>query len=214
MALTALLVMFALVSQPSAAAAAPAPAPIATVTVSSNVTGSLGSLCSSQSGVLQLTQGAAAGRNTSGINVTIPASLNNAAAVQEIAQVRDYLRAKQLTLKSRAQQRFTKAQVNRVNVLPFVRVFLRRITELLPWFCPQIAWEYIYSYPLPIVAKTLAGGSANGTGANSFYAHVNHLSTPDDNGVVAPNHDTVYGSAFLDLSQVRGCWSAPGFRQQ
>lgn len=84
-------VMVLLAAHPAAGASASAPvpasAPTAAVAVSANVTGSLGNLCSSLGGVLQLTQGAAAGQNTAGINVTIPATLNNAAAVPQIAQV-------------------------------------------------------------------------------------------------------------------------------
>lgn len=64
----------------------------------------------------------------------------------------------------------------------------------------QIAW---YTYPLPIVAKTLAVGSANGSAVNTFYARSNHLSTSNDTSVVAPNHDTIYSQSWLDLSQVR-----------
>ena len=66
----------------------------------------------------------------------------------------------------------------------------------------QIAWEYIYTFPLPLVAKTLALGSANGTAVNTFYLRSNRLANSNDTGVVAPNHDTIYSQAWLDLSQV------------
>ena len=69
--------------------------------------------------------------------------------------------------------------------------------------CSQIAWEYIYTYPFPIVAKTLAVGTANGTAVNTFYLRSDHLATSNDTSVVAPNHDTIYSQAWLDLSQVR-----------
>ena len=65
----------------------------------------------------------------------------------------------------------------------------------------QIAWEYIYSYPLPVLAKTLASVSANGTAINTFYSKSNHLAVPSDNSLT-PNHDTIYSQAWLDLSQV------------
>ena len=67
---------------------------------------------------------------------------------------------------------------------------------------PQIAWEYIYSFPIPFVAKTLALGSANGTAVNTFYLRSNRLATSNDTAVVAPNHDTIYSQGWLDLSQV------------
>lgn len=66
----------------------------------------------------------------------------------------------------------------------------------------QIAWEYIYSFPIPFVAKTLALGSANGTAVNTFYQRSNRLANSNDTTVVAPNHDTIYDQAWLDLSQV------------
>lgn len=81
------------------AASAPAPAPALTATVSTvatsvNTTGSLGSLCSSQTGLLSLLQGATANSTLLGysdslanLNITIPTNLSNANALQEIAQV-------------------------------------------------------------------------------------------------------------------------------
>ncbi len=65
----------------------------------------------------------------------------------------------------------------------------------------QIAWEYIYSYPLPVLAHTVASLSGNGTAVNTFYSKSNHLSVPADNSLT-PNHDTIYSQAELDLSQV------------
>ncbi|KAA6420889.1 MAG: hypothetical protein FRX49_09030 [Trebouxia sp. A1-2] len=67
----------------------------------------------------------------------------------------------------------------------------------------QIAWEYIYSYPLPVLAHTVASLSGNGTAVNTFYSKSNHLSVPADNSLT-PNHDTIYSQAELDLSQVMG----------
>ena len=52
------------------------------------------------------------------------------------------------------------------------------------------------------MAKTLALGSANGTAVNTFYLRSNRLATSNDTAVVAPNHDTIYSQAWLDLSQV------------
>ena len=67
-----------------ASAPAPAPEPLA---ISANITGSLGNLCSSQPGVLSLIQGSAANQDRAGLAVAVPASLTNAVAVQQIAQV-------------------------------------------------------------------------------------------------------------------------------
>ena len=66
----------------------------------------------------------------------------------------------------------------------------------------QIAWEYIYTFPVPLVAKTLALGSANGTAVNTFFLRSGRLANSNDTAVVAPNHDTIYSQAWLDLSQV------------
>ena len=66
----------------------------------------------------------------------------------------------------------------------------------------QIAYQYIYTYGIPLYSKSLAGSSANGTQINSFYASNDHLANYNDTGGVTPNHDTLYNLAFLDLSQV------------
>ena len=60
----------------------------AAVSTSANVTGSLGYLCSSQAGILTALQHVAANSDTANLNVSIPANLSNAAAVQQVAQVR------------------------------------------------------------------------------------------------------------------------------
>lgn len=69
-------------------AAAQSPTPSTALAVSANTTGSLGNLCSSQPGVLSLIQAAAANQDSAGLGVVVPANLTNAAALQEIAQVR------------------------------------------------------------------------------------------------------------------------------
>jgi len=62
--------------------------------VSANTTGSLGNLCSSQAGILNLLQGATGNQSAANaatvasLNVTIPANLSNSNATQQIAQVR------------------------------------------------------------------------------------------------------------------------------
>nr|QOL01276.1 putative extracellular protein TR9_078 [Trebouxia lynnae] len=146
---------------PILAAPAPAPAPAPEpLAISANITGSLGNLCSSQPGVLSLVQGSAANQDRAGLAIAVPASLTNAVAVQQIA---------------------------------------------------QIAWEYIYSFPIPFVAKTLALGSANGTAVNTFYLRSNRLATSNDTAVVAPNHDTIYSQGWLDLSQGPVILTLPSF---
>ncbi|DBA92269.1 TPA: hypothetical protein ACH3X2_003703 [Trebouxia sp. C0005] len=74
----------------------------------------------------------------------------------------------------------------------------------------QIAWEYIYSYPLPVLAHTVASLSGNGTAVNTFYSKSNHLSVPADNSLT-PNHDTIYSQAELDLSQGPQIVTVPQF---
>ena len=56
-------------------------------TTDANVTGSFGNLCSSSAGLLSALQGAANGNPVAGLNITVPASLNNAAVLQQNAQV-------------------------------------------------------------------------------------------------------------------------------
>ena len=66
----------------------------------------------------------------------------------------------------------------------------------------QIAWEYIYSFPFPAVAKTLAADTGNATAVNTFYSSMGYLATPNGTDVPAPSRDLVTSNAFLDLSQV------------
>lgn len=65
----------------------------------------------------------------------------------------------------------------------------------------EIAWEYIYSFPFPAVAKTLAADTGNATAVNTFYSSMGYLATPNDTDVPAPSRDLVTSNAFLDLSQ-------------
>lgn len=70
------------------AASTPAPAPaVEPLAVSANISGSLGNLCSSQAGVLNLIQGSAANQDQAGLAISVPANLANAVAVQQTAQV-------------------------------------------------------------------------------------------------------------------------------
>ena len=64
-----------------------APSSAPGTTTDANVTGSFGNLCSSSAGLLSALQGAANGIPPAGLNVTVPASLNNAAVLQQTAQV-------------------------------------------------------------------------------------------------------------------------------
>lgn len=79
----------------------PAPAPaVEPLAISANTSGSLGNLCSSQAGVLSLIQGSAANQDQAGLAITVPATLANAVAVQQTAQVSGihglHVRGKQL----------------------------------------------------------------------------------------------------------------------
>lgn len=78
-------------SNQSQARAAPTPAPapaLEPLAISANISGSLGNLCSSQAGVLSLIQGSVTNQDQAGLAITVPASLANAVAVQQTAQVR------------------------------------------------------------------------------------------------------------------------------
>ncbi len=71
----------------------------------------------------------------------------------------------------------------------------------------QASWEYIYSWPLTILAKTYASVSLNGTKPNQYNLRAQALANVSSGGLapaggVTPNHDTLYSQAILDLSQV------------
>ena len=80
-------------------AQSPTSTPPVQIAVSQNTSGSLGNLCSSQSGLAQLIQQGSDGRALAnfGFNFTLPADLNNAAALGEIAEVRDARESLQVT---------------------------------------------------------------------------------------------------------------------
>jgi len=69
----------------------------------------------------------------------------------------------------------------------------------------QVTWEYIYSYPLPIIAKLFTGSTLNGTLVNAFNLRQTVLSNYTT-AIAGPNHDTLYTQAWLDLSQVGLHW--------
>ena len=71
-----------LIAELTAQAVAPSPSTDATNSISANTSGSLGSYCSSQNGILTAIQADAAGQDSRVLNVTVPAEL-----VQEVAQV-------------------------------------------------------------------------------------------------------------------------------
>ena len=195
---------------PAELQAATAPAN-ASLVVSANVTGSLGNLCSSQAGILSFLQGATAnqsGASLANLNISIPANLTNSAAVQEIAQVSkiQHVSAFCLTCSPRrptsANSYLTRACTHMYSCLQMsVLLALLLLADRSHARMVQIAWEYIYSYPLPVLAKTVASVSANGTAINTFHSKSNHLTIPADNSLT-PNHDTIYSQAWLDLSQV------------
>ena len=53
---------------------------------------------------------------------------------------------------------------------------LRRAKKVPCVIPSQIAWAYIASYPLPLIAKSLAAGSKNGTAINTFALSNDHPS--------------------------------------
>ncbi|MEU0227255.1 DUF1254 domain-containing protein [Streptomyces sp. NPDC006284] len=62
---------------------------------------------------------------------------------------------------------------------------------------------YIWGYPavqMDRTRKLLTGDHAFGAPVNSFF-HASRLLTADDRAVVKPNNDTLYSSAWLDLSR-------------
>lgn len=65
----------------------------------------------------------------------------------------------------------------------------------------EIAVEaYIWGYSLIALRRTEGLALASNSTINQFY-YLADLATPEDTGVVRPNNDTIYASAFLDLSQ-------------
>ena len=72
------------------AAYAPSPAVGGPVTVSGNTTGSLGNLCSSETGIQTALQSVTSNQDTAGLNVSIPAELTSTASLQQVAQVNSF----------------------------------------------------------------------------------------------------------------------------
>ncbi|KAK9828758.1 hypothetical protein WJX72_001942 [[Myrmecia] bisecta] len=77
-------------------------------------------------------------------------------------------------------------------------------------------WEYIYTWPLPILAKSYASVTANGTKINTYNLRATALSNVSSGatapaGGVTPNHDTLYSQAILDLSQGPQVFTIPPF---
>ena len=163
---------------PRNAAFTPSNSSTGPVTVSGNTTGSLGNLCSSHAGIQTALQAALSGQDSAGLNLVIPASLTSPAGLHQVAEV------------SRCCKHFARAYTLAAN-------------DPNGFACMQIAWNYIVTYPLPFVAKSLAANSGNATKINTFFASNDHLSNASDVGTVTPNHDTLYNQAFLDLSQVQ-----------
>lgn len=66
--------------------------------------------------------------------------------------------------------------------------------------CQQstLSFAYAYGYPLYSYGKYVISRYLNAS-TNALY-HARHLSTADDTAVVRPNADTLYSTAFLDLS--------------
>ena len=59
---------------------------------------------------------------------------------------------------------------------------------------------YIWGYPLVVLKRTEAIALSTQTQPNQF-ARAQNLATPASRSVVLPNNDTLYASAWLDLSQ-------------
>ncbi len=66
----------------------------------------------------------------------------------------------------------------------------------------QIAWKYIYSYPLPALAHIYRSKPERQRHRRQHLLQQKQsLIRPADNSLT-PNHDTIYSQAELDLSQV------------
>ncbi|DBB11917.1 hypothetical protein WJX82_007641 [Trebouxia sp. C0006] len=74
----------------------------------------------------------------------------------------------------------------------------------------NVTWEYIYSYPFPIIAKLFTGSTLNGTLVNAFNLRQTVLSNYTT-AIAGPNHDTLYTQAWLDLSQGPQLLTVPAF---
>jgi hypothetical protein len=57
-------------------------------------------------------------------------------------------------------------------------------------------------YGLPLIEMATTRGRTLGRGAVNRFNHVRTLRTAKDRGVTRPNNDTLYSSAWIDLSQV------------
>ena len=70
----------------------------------------------------------------------------------------------------------------------------------LPELSALAKQAYVYTYPLYVMYRTRAGALRNSGNLNRF-AHARALATPASRAVTAPNNDTLYSSAWLDLAQ-------------
>ncbi len=64
----------------------------------------------------------------------------------------------------------------------------------------HISAAYLYGYPLLVMDKTHEQMLASG-GVNNQFVHVQDFPDHDFRGVVRPNNDTLYSSAWIDLSE-------------
>src|ERR1700730_3058325 len=74
----------------------------------------------------------------------------------------------------------------------------RRVT--LPELSALAKEAYIYTFPLYAMYRTRYDALAR-SGAPNCFQHARMLATPASRAVTAPNNDTLYSSAWLDLSQ-------------
>lgn len=97
--------------------------------------------------------------------------------------------------------------VNYINLLDNqAEISIDSTNSFIPFETPnptplEIAVEaYIWGYSLIALRRTEASALSTNSTINQFY-YLADLATPEDMGVVRPNNDTIYASAFLDLSQ-------------
>ncbi|NRQ53929.1 DUF1254 domain-containing protein [Brevibacillus sp. HD1.4A] len=72
---------------------------------------------------------------------------------------------------------------------------------------------YIYGYPLVASAKTMTEMTQQRAPFNQFY-YADSLATPAYRDIVTPNSDTLYMSAWLDLSQTPVLLSVPAIHPE
>ena len=100
-------------------------------------------------------------------------------------------------------------QLRNFSFLFFISLFFstKAASENIQIFYESAANVYVYAYPLVMmdlnrqVMTNVSSAESNGRAPINQFSHVKQFATPQNKDVVRPNSDTLYSSAWLDLSK-------------